>query len=183
MMRKINHMKVPELKKNLKAFDQKELVSVITDLYKLNSDVKDYLTMKFTGEATTMELFERAKKDVRDEFFPDKGFGKTRLAQAKKAITNFKKLTNDSLRILDLMLYYVEVGTEFTNTYGDIDETFYYSMESMYMKVIAACEKDETVFKQFNDRLYAIVEDTDGMGWGFHDNLEDIYYSIGWLDK
>jgi len=29
------------------------------------------------------------------------------------------------------MLHYVETGTEFTNTYGDIDEPFYNSLISM----------------------------------------------------
>jgi len=30
------------------------------------------------------------------------------------------------------MLCYVEYGKEFTNMYGDIDEVFYYSIESMF---------------------------------------------------
>ena len=30
------------------------------------------------------------------------------------------------------MLFYVECGVEFTNMYGDINEAFYYSIESMF---------------------------------------------------
>jgi hypothetical protein len=77
----------------------------------------------------------------------------------------------------------VEFGTAFTREYGDIDERFYDSMESAYDKVVTACEKDETLFKQFRERLYQIIIETDGMGWGYHDNLKDIYYSIGWLEE
>ena len=34
------------------------------------------------------------------------------------------------------MLYYVEMGVQFTNAYGDIDEAFYNSMESMYERAV-----------------------------------------------
>src|SRR5690625_7650460 len=87
-----------------------------------------------------------------------------RLAKAKKAISDFKKLTDDSGKVLDLMLFYVENGTEFTLTYGDIDERFYGSMESMYEKVVVACEKDEKLFNKFKDQLYTIVLETSGIG-------------------
>ncbi|GGB61219.1 hypothetical protein F3157_17005 [Virgibacillus dakarensis] len=177
-MAKVTKLKIPELKKNLKNYDQKELINVIADLYKLNDDVKDFLSVKFMGEEKIRELFERAKKEIEDEFFPEKGFGKMRLAKAKRAISDFKKLTGDLFRTIDLMLCYVEVGTEFTNTYGDIDEKFYDSMESMFHKVAKACEKDETLFIHFNDRLRAVVADSGGIGWGYHDSLTDIYNSL-----
>ncbi|MEC5425456.1 DUF6155 family protein [Virgibacillus sp. C22-A2] len=155
----------------------------MTDLYKLNDDVHHYLSVKYLGEETIQDLFVNAQKEIKDEFFPDKGFGKMRLAKAKGAITNFKKLSNDHFRTVDLMLFYVEVGTEFTNTYGDIDGKFYDSMNSMYDKVIVECEKDETLFKEIKDRLYAVVAESDGIGWGYHDVLEESYYSISWLEE
>lgn len=127
-------------------------------------------------------LFESTKKKINDEFFPDRGFGKMRLSEARNAIANFKKITGDQLRTLDLMLFYVEVGTEFTNTYGDIDGKFYDSMVSMYNKVIIECDKDENLFKIFRDRLYAVVEESDGIGWGYHDDLCELYYSLEWLE-
>ena len=52
--------------------------------------------------------------------------------------------------------------TEFTNTYGDIDGPFYDSMISMYGKVTDACDKDEELFHTLNDRLYDVVEKTEG---------------------
>lgn len=86
--------------------------------------MQNYLSVKFLGVETIQDLYVNAKNEVEDEFFPAKGFGKMRLTKAKSVITNFKKLTNDHLKTVDLMLFYVEVGTEFTNTYGDIDGNF-----------------------------------------------------------
>ena len=34
------------------------------------------------------------------------------------------------------MIQYVENGVKFTNAFGDIDEPFYYSMESMFEKAL-----------------------------------------------
>lgn len=55
-------------------------------------------------------------------------------------------------------------------------------MASMYYKVVKECEKDERLFNQFRDRLESVVEDSSGIGWGYHDDLKDVYYSIEFLE-
>ena len=90
-----------ELKKELKQYDQKQLSQLVADLFKLNDDVKNYLGTRFKGEEAIIELFETAKKQINDEFFPERGFGKMRLSEAKNAISKFKKLTSDDLKTLD----------------------------------------------------------------------------------
>jgi hypothetical protein len=79
-------LKLNELKKELKEFDQKELIQLISELYKLNKDVQHYLSNKFLGEEAIIDLYEKTKKKIKDEFFPERGFGKMRLAEAKSAI-------------------------------------------------------------------------------------------------
>lgn len=177
----MSKLTVTTLKKELKQWEQKELIQLITELYKLNGEVKDYLSSQLIGEESIQELFEKSKKKIKDEFFPDRGFGKLRLSEAKAAFSNFKKLSNDHLKTLELMLYYVELGTEFTNSYGDIDNKFYNSMISVFSQIIDACEKDEQLFELFNDRLYNIVEQSSGIGWGYADALEELYYSVEWV--
>lgn len=62
----------------------------------------------------------------------------------------------------------------FTDAYGDIDEPFYISMETMYEKavneIIKHGQKDA-----FQKRCRKIVLDTSDMGWGFYDTLSEIY--------
>ncbi|MBN9931275.1 hypothetical protein HZD82_22060 [Pantoea agglomerans] len=106
-----------------------------------------------------------------------------RLGVARDAISNFKKLSSDDGKTIDLMLYYVETGTKFTNTYGDIEGKFYNSMVSMYNKVVNECNKSEEFYNIFKDRLYLIVSETDGIGWGYHDDICAIYYSLDWLEE
>lgn len=51
-------------------------------------------------------------------------------------------------------------------------------MYSMYSKLMDQCEKDSGYFHKYRDRLKAIVDNTEGIGWGFHDGLIDLYYSL-----
>jgi len=174
----VTTIKLNELKKELKGLNEKELTQLIVELYKMNTDAEQLLSIKFLGDEASEALFLKSKKQISDEFFPDRGDGKLRLKEAKKSISNFKKMTNDLNRTVDLMLYYVEIGTEFTNTYGDIDERFYTSMESMFEKVVNECIKNEDLYVLFKDRMYTVVEDTDGIGWGYHDTLSYLYFSM-----
>lgn len=82
------------------------------------------------------------------------------------------------------MLFYVETGVEATNTYGDLYEEFYSSVGKMYWSVIEAINnhKDSRIFSVLSKRLKAVVDDTGGIGWGFHDNLTEMYHEIKWLE-
>jgi hypothetical protein len=52
---------------------------------------------------------------------------------------DFKKLNGLNEYLIDLAFFYVEIGIEFSNTYGGIDEAFY-GMESMFaMKWMQQC--------------------------------------------
>ncbi|MBM4761359.1 hypothetical protein GNT69_03525 [Bacillus sp. B15-48] len=171
-------IKINDLKKELKELNQKQLIQLIVDLYKANKEVKQLLSTKFNGEEAVEVLFQEAKQKVKNEFFPERGDGKLRLTVAKKAILDFKKLTNDQMRTVDLLLYYVEMGTDFTDSFGDIDESFYNNMITMYDKVISACAADETFYHAFEERLYKVVELAERIGWGYGDAIADLYYTV-----
>jgi TusA-related sulfurtransferase len=177
---KTNKIPIPELKKTLRNYKNHELIKIIIDCYKTSDEVKKYVGHMLDPETTVKQLFEETKKIMVQEFYPSRGGPKLRLARAKKAISDFNKLCNDLIKTLDLMIYYVELGVDFTNDYGDIDERFYISMETVYENVlnkIRASEEDR-LFMKFKERLEDIVKNTDGIGWGFHDQLAGLYYEI-----
>lgn len=60
------------------------------------------------------------KNIITHEFFPNRGFGKARLSVAKKAISDFKKLSDFPLNNADIMLHYVENGVQFTDVLMEI---------------------------------------------------------------
>ena len=168
-------MNVSELKKKLKSKTQKELIDDIATLYKSFDVVKEYYQIRLSDDDDN--VLQKYKEIIEHEFFPvsDRKDPPARLSVAKKAITDYKKLTGSTENIADIMVFYVETGVRFTNEYGDISEAFYISMESMYEKslnFIVNSGLDDI----FNERLLAIVNDSDGIGWGFHDQLADLFF-------
>ena len=161
------------LKKHLKTRSQAELIADIAELYKRFQPVKDYYQIQIYPQ-DEKQVAAKYKKIIEDQFFPARGYGKAKLSVAKKAITEYKKVNKTIVGLIDIMLFYVEQGVRFTDAYGDIDEPFYISMETMYEKAI----KEIIKYRQkdtFQKRCQKIVLDTSDMGWGFHDTLSEIY--------
>lgn len=161
------------LKQYLKNSSKEELINDISELFKRFSSVKDFYQVKLSPQENS-QVSAKYKKIIEDEFFPARGIGRAKISSAKKAVTEYKKVSDNPVNIADIMLFYVEQGVKFTNTYGDIDEPFYNSMESMYEKVIEWVIKFK-VQDLFIERCRKILVDTRGIGWGFHDTLSDIY--------
>lgn len=170
-----NSPSLTDLKKYLKNSSKEDLISDILELFKRFSSVKDYYQIKISPQEE-IKVSAKYKKIIEDEFFPTRGLGKAKLSVAKKEIAEYKKIAKSPIAVADIMLFYVEQGVQYTNAYGDIDEPFYNSMESMYEKSVEWIIRYE-IQDIFKNRCIKIVEDTSGIGWGFHDALSDIFSS------
>jgi len=97
-----------------------------------------------------------------------------RFSVGKKAISDYFKATKDEIGQLELMIYYVEMGNQFTIDYGDIDEQFYSSLESMFNRILSLIEKQtKNIQKQYLPRLENIVYSVRNTGWGYYDYLSE----------
>lgn len=161
------------LKQHLKQASKEELINEISELFKTFKSVKEYYQLKLSPE-TEQYVGENYKQTIEHEFFPARGFGKARLSVARKAVNDYKKVCRDPAALVDMMLFYVEQGVKFTDAYGDIDEPFYNSMESMFESATKAIAKYglQGVAEQ---RCRTIVQDTSQTGWGFHDAFREMY--------
>jgi len=167
-------MGLTDLKKELKKLDKKKLIDLITDLYKKNKSVKEFLD--FYTSPNEKELFNKYRDKVFEAFYPKRGFG-LKLTDGKKAISEFKKFEPSTKLIADLMLFYVETGVDFTNDFGDIDENFYSSLEKIYVEALTLMRNND-LLEKFANRAGKIIEETSGIGWGFHDYLADVYFDF-----
>jgi len=89
-------MNVSDLKKKLNAKGKEDLIEDILDLFKKNQFVKDYYISQESDNSNS-PIFLKHKGIIEKEFFPERGEGKARLSVAKKAISEFKKLSSISL--------------------------------------------------------------------------------------
>lgn len=161
------------LKQHLNHLSREELLDEIGMLFDKFTKVKEYYQTKF-GAEDSQGVLEKYKAIIEKEFNPPRGLPKARLSVAKKAISDFKKVSNSPVDLADLMVAYVEAGVGFTLEFGDIDEPFYISMEGMFEKAAIHITKHR-LHNQFVDRCRRIVYNTRNMGWGFHDTLSEIY--------
>lgn len=166
-------MSIKALKAHLVTKPEKQLLQEIVKLYQQFSVVRDFYDSQISTEGAN-DVLSKYKKIIRDEFLPKHGFGDARLSVARKAVMDFKKLNGLNIHLVDLAIYYVETGIKFTNMYGDINEPFYNSMESMFAQSMKWM-KQLNVESQFQQRAAKICHDTDGIGWGFDDGLCEIY--------
>lgn len=166
-----------KLKPHLSALDKDALLALLRDLYALNADNKVFLTTRFLA-TTPEELAAPYRRIIEKVFNPDRGVPSLQLGVARKALNDFKKTCADPLAIIDFMLFYVEQGVICTRSYGDISAPFYESLLSVYDGAAQLARKlpDAAQIELLRPRFAKIVRDTDGMGWGFHDGLEEIYW-------
>lgn len=168
-------MKYTELKKTLERFDKKELIRLIIELAKLKKYNMEWLEIEFQKPEGLPELLEYYKKKI------SKALDSNDFTAAKKAITDFKKASPDRENLIDLMIYYVEQGTEITLDCGDMYEDFYTKLENVYIDSIKLLNEwgDTRLIEKFRPRLEALVDKTEDVGWGYHDVLWDWYDELG----
>lgn len=107
-------MRSTELKKTLERFDKKELIQLIIEIAKLKRDNMEWLEIEFQKPDGLPELLKFYKMKI------SKALDSNDLTRAKKAISDFEKNSPEREDVIDLMIYYVEKGTEITLDCGDI---------------------------------------------------------------
>ena len=68
------------------------------------------------------------------------------------------------------MVHYLETGNQFTVEFGDIDEQFYSSLESMFGRILTELKKQPVdVQDKYFSRIEDVVFSTRNIGWGYYD--------------
>ena len=168
------------IRKRLLLLDQSELIAEIKDLYVISDENRRFLEARFLQVQDQVEaVLADYKQEIIYCFFGERGISDDlpKLRDARRLIRDYWKATKDSSGTLDLMLHYVETSTEFTNTYGDINERFYNRLESVlndFCEGIFKSSDPEQSYGQFNKRLVALKKAVYGIGWGYGDTVQEI---------
>ncbi len=170
----MKHITVTQLRKYLKNKTDKELIQEIVDLFKISPKAKEYFSLKVNPDLEN-DLLEQYKEIVEKQFFPARGNSVLNYTVLKKAISDFEKVAKNPENIAELMMWYVDNGVEFTNTYGDINETFYNNIARMYNKAVSYILNQDLEYK-FKERCKRAMENSRNIGWGFGIFMEDCYY-------
>src|SRR6056297_1325145 len=169
-------MGIRELKKELNVLQKNELMEIIIDLYRKVPLAKEILNENYSF-SNPEEVFRKYKKQIVDEFFPEKGFGKLGYANIRDALSKFKKISNDPDFLAELLFTHVKCGIDFTNEYGDIDERFYENIEKALERFLIHISEND-MLEKYKDRCFGFIDETKGIGWGFHDEIGNLVYEF-----
>ena len=174
------------LEKKLHSMGTEELIQIIMSLYRSNKSVEQSINLQIVGDAYGNELLEKYKKRIYKIFNPSnivrRGFS---IDTAQQVLAEFADIcVNDNGKWYgDLALYFAECATDFTMSYGDIDEDFYEVLGDAYHDAIVAAGQDEELYKLWKDRLESILHNFAGFGWGMEEYICEEYYSLPWLQE
>jgi len=163
------------IRKALAAAEKPALIALIKELHDAAALNRDLLQIRCLAGENDGEVLEKYRAKIVEQFFPARGYGKLKLAEARKAIREYRKATGSLPGTAELLMCYVESGTRFTREYGDIDERFYNSIESALNELATLLRgKARDLYPLFADRLADVESMSDCVGWGFHDYISQV---------
>jgi hypothetical protein len=163
-------------KAKIKKLDECELLNLVADLYRLSKENQAFVHARLELGADPLQYYKRI---INDCIYPDVHKNKPiQISKAKKAIIDYSKAVGDTLGEAELMTFFVEQGNAFTLEYGDINAAFYAALNLMFRRAIERiCSLPDQRRDAFKERLETIMNSSAKIGWGYHDELRDDYYT------
>jgi hypothetical protein len=166
-----------DLRARLKTFDRAGLVGLIADLYKASPANRRFLHSRLFAQHGAIEEYRRM---VAKAVYPDP-FSRRRvsLRDATAAITQYRRATGDVTGAVDLMLTFVEAGTEQAADLGYGDDSYFNALETK-LKAIAKLfdELPASARAATTSRLRRVRDRGKDMGWGYGDFVDDLVTGI-----
>ena len=147
------------------------------DLYDSSVLNRDFIQARCQGADGGGGVLEIYRSKVIGQFFSKtkSGMGPLKLGEARKAIRDYRKATGNLSGTAELLMTYVENGTEFTRQYGDINERFYTSLESALGELAALLRgRAREMYPQLCGRLAKVELVARGIGWGYGDRVFEV---------
>lgn len=160
------------VKQHIKGWDAARLTALLKDLYQSSPENRTFLDARVRADEGGGAALEIYRQRIVEQFFPKRGFGKLKLAEARKAIRDYKKATGNVEGGIELLVTYLENGNDFTCEFGDIDERFYDSLCSVMDELATVLKVEGSgAYAKVRDRLNQVAIKSSGIGWGYGDHI------------
>jgi hypothetical protein len=132
-VRKENNTRWSDVKRELSELSPENLMKLISEMYALSPQNKDFLDARFI---CGNDILERYRDQIKEYIAPMEPWKHdVQVSKAKKVLSQYKKVTGDNMGLLDLMISYAEYGAnfaaEFGISYGD-DEPYLCSLTVVF---------------------------------------------------
>ena len=165
-----------EVERKIKGINEDELLELIEDLYGSSDANRDFFHIRFSLVEDPVKSYKRIIQDSVHPYLED---GETlNIERAIDAIHLYSSAVEDDVHgEIELMIFFVECGNNFTLSYGGIDDEFYDSLILIYemasKKVLELSTEEQKIFEA---RLRKIMVSASGIGWGYHNGLREWFH-------
>jgi hypothetical protein len=161
------------VKTSLVSMDRAGLMGVIHDLYETSAANQRFLHARFVQTAPILEEYRRL---VRTAVFPDPLSGRAvRLRDAATAISDYRRASGDASGTVDLMLEFVEAGTELAADLGYGDDAYFSALERKIEDIVKAMDAlPDADLQAVIERLIDLGAYQRTIGWGYGDFVGDV---------
>ncbi len=160
-----------DVKAKLASFDRRGLLGLVQDLYALHKDNRTFLHARFgLGE----DVLESYKETIDRCLWPDAFRNQhTSVAEAKQAISNYKKAVGEGTGLAELMVFYCERAVGFCSDVGYEDESYLTALVRMFEQALSVAhslpaDSRETLIARL-DRVCSIGRT---VGYGVGDDMD-----------
>ena len=177
MAEQTKRKKWSDVKARLVAFDRKALVSLLEELYDASVANRRFLHSRLTPGSRAIEEYRHL---VADAIYPGP-FSKRRVSvrDAAAAIVEYRRSTGDASGTVDLMLTFLEAGTEQAADLGYGDEAYFNALQ---IRLDAVAKEFDTlpadVRAKVRARLGRVQMRAQDLGWGFSDAVGDVIHAL-----
>jgi hypothetical protein len=162
-----------DVKAQLTMMDRVGLIALIRDLYKVDPLNRRVLHARFAPNGTTIDQYRRL---VRAALFPDPLSQRPiRLRDAAATIREYTRATADVSGTIDLMLEFVEAGTEQAADLGYGDGAYFTALERKVNEIVRLLDQLPNGERRApTERIARLGAYQSTIGWGYGDFLADI---------
>lgn len=183
-----NSPKKVSIKSLINDLERNELIEVILELTKISKRNEQFIKMFLQGSNSEHreKIVLEAKEKLKLMFFGRNGFPRDNinLKEAREFVLQHSKILKEHPdSIIDLKLYYVELGIDIIEEYGEMNESFHSSICTMLANCCSDLFHNDKYYPDFANRLNDLISNTESVGWGIHEffveNIIDLECQLG----
>jgi hypothetical protein len=167
-----------DVKAKLANFDRAGLLGLIQNLYTADPGNRAFLHARF-GLAD--DVLQPYKKAIERWLYPDVfGQGNISVSNAKKAISDYKKAVDQPEGLLELMVFYCEMATDFCDQFGMQDEGYFGALMRMFEQAVKLTSTlPAGQGEEFVARLDRVRQVSHNFGYGVGDGMDFLLSEYG----
>jgi len=167
-----------DVKSKLADFDRAGLLSLVQDLYAASKDNQAFLHARFGLGGDVLKPYKTTiERWLRPDVYKNQDYS---VAKAKKSIGDFKKAVGQPEGLVELMVFFCEQASGFSDDVGLDDDSYYDALVRMFEQALnAAMSLPEPQRESFLDRLEDIRAWGQGMGWGLGEDFNALWLGAG----